>query len=53
MREYSLRDLLILEQILIFEEEGIPRVGGASRIRVRRKFKAAQKRQIASREYTT
>ncbi len=53
MRECNLCGLLILAQILIFDEEGIPRVGGAPRIRLRIKLKAAQKRQSASREHAT
>ena len=50
VRGCNRRGLLILERILIFDEEGIPRVGGAPRIRLRRKFKSAQKRQSASRD---
>ena len=53
VRECNQHALLVLERILIFDEEGIPRVGGAPRIRLRIKFKAAQKRQSASRENTT
>ncbi len=53
MRVYNKRGLLILVRILIFDEEGIPRVGGAPSTRLRRKLKAAQKRQSASQENLT
>ena len=50
MRKFNQLALLILERILIFDKEGIPRVGGAPRIRLRIKLKSAQKRQSVSRD---
>ncbi len=53
MREYSQRGLSDLNCICIFEEEGIPRVGGAPRIRLTKKHKNRQIRKFASRKNLT
>ncbi len=53
VRECNQHALLVLERILIFDEEGIPRVGGAPCIRLTKKHKGGQMRKPASRENTT
>ena len=57
VREHNRRGLLILERISIFDEEGVlsmmPPKARRRSTRLRKKFKAAQKRQSASRENAT